>query len=173
MEKRKFSREQAFTLHQKIMLIGFSAMAFFIFIELININLTMAGNFITFLFFFISLFFLALAFSEKTLIKINDKLYKGKSIFGVVIHRKNVKLTDRSVVSILKFKKNQKFAFVSAASPDQTEAFNSFELFVLNKNHTKRDSVLYFRNEENADEAIDFLSSDFPLKKEIFSPNFD
>ena len=90
-----------------------------------------------------------------------------------MLFRRKVKIDNRPILSLLKFKKNQKFAFVSAARPDQADSFNSFELFVLNEKHTKRDSVLYFKNEQNAEQAIDFLTTDFPLKHEIFSPDFD
>ena len=81
-------------------------------------------------------------------------------------------MNNRPVVSILKFKKSQKFAFFSAAKPDLSEEFNSFQLFVLTDNHIKRDSVMYFKKEENAQKAIQFLTSDFPLRHEVFSPNF-
>jgi hypothetical protein len=81
-------------------------------------------------------------------------------------------LTDKPVVSILKFKKIQKFAFFSVAKPDLSESFYSFERFVLNKNHFKRDSIMYFKQEKCANDAIEFLTKDFPLRHELFSPNY-
>jgi len=81
-------------------------------------------------------------------------------------------LTDKPVVSILKFKKIQKFAFFSVAKPDLSESFYSFERFVLNKNHFIRDSFMYFKQEKCANDAIEFLTKDFPLRHELFSPNY-
>ena len=173
MKKQIFVREQAFTIHQVIMLIGFSAISLMIFTNLTENELNIIGYLIAILFLTLALYFIALAFSKKTLIKKNGNLYVGKSIFGFVLFRRKVKIDNRPILSLLKFKKNQKFAFVSAARPDQADSFNSFELFVLNEKHTKRDSVLYFKNEQNAEQAIDFLTTDFPLKHEIFSPDFD
>lgn len=173
MKIQKFRSEFAFTLHQKIMLIGFSLIILLILIELINQNLNLIGYLLFFFFLILFLFLLALTFSKKELIKKNKKLYKAKSFLGVTLLKRKVNLSDRPVVSILKFKKNQKFAFVSAARPDQADSFNSFEIFLLNENHTKRDSIIYFKKEENANNAIAFFINNFPLKYEIFSPRFD
>lgn len=173
MRKNRFIRERAFTIHQMILLIGFSAISLQFFLQLMDYNLTLSGYLTAAFFLTLTLYLLGLAFSKKTLIKKESKLYKGKSIFGILLTRRKIKLNDRPVVSILKFKKKQKFAFVSAASPDQADAFNSFELFVLNEKHTQRDSVVYFSKEHSAEEAVAFLTQDFPLRHEIFSPDFD
>ncbi len=168
----KIALESRYSLHQKVMLFGFSFIAFTGFFNLISENLNMLGYLIAFLFFTLSIYFLALAFSKKGLLKRGQKLYKTSSFLGFIIFRRKISIIERPIVSILKFKKKQKFAFVSSANPDQSETFNSFEIFVLNQRHTKRDSVIYFKKKENADKAIDFLTTNFPLKHEIFSPDF-
>jgi len=99
-------------------------------------------------------------------------LYKAKFFRGITLFNRKVDLTDRPVISILKFKKSQKYPFFSVARPDLSESFNSFEIFVLNKTHYKRDSVMYFKKEKSADNVIEFLTNDFPLRHEIFSPNY-
>lgn len=170
---KKIALEAAFSLHQKIMLIGFSSIILKILSELLAINLNVTGYVVLFSFSLLFLFLMALAFSKKSLIKNGEKLFKAKSFLGFTLFKRKVDLSERPIVSILKFRKRQKFSFVSAASPDQSESFNSFEIFVLNDRHTKRESVFYFKKEENAKLAVEFLTNDFPLKLEVFSPNFD
>jgi hypothetical protein len=172
MKKQLFVREYAFTFHQMIMLLGFSAISLMIFIQFVAIELTVLGYGIALLFLMLGLYFLALTFSKKALIKKNGNLFKGKSIAGFVLSRKKINLDARPVLSILSFKKNQKFAFVSAARPDQADSFNSFELFILNEKHTQRDSLLYFKNKKNAEAAVAFLTTNFSLRQEVFSPDF-
>ncbi|MFV8226906.1 hypothetical protein [Christiangramia aquimixticola] len=171
MRQEKLILETSFSLHQKIILIGFSLIPLMFIIELIEKRLNWKG----YIFFIIALllfcYLISLAFSKKGLIKKNQKLYKAKFFKGIILFKQKINLKDRPVVSILKFKKSQKFAFFSAAKPDLGESFNSFEIFILNRTHYKRDSIMYFKKEESSQEAVKFLTNDFPLKHEIFSPN--
>ena len=141
-------------------------------IELIDNNLNWKGYLIFILSLLLFFYLISLAFSQKGLIKKGNKLYRAKFFNGITLYKNKVRLNDRPVVSILKFKKRQKYAFFSAAKPDLDKSFNSFEIFVLNDRHIKRDSVMYFKNEESSRKAIEFLTTDFPLRHEVFSPNF-
>ncbi len=154
------------------MLFGFTIIALLFLTQHIKANMVLIDFLISIFFLFLGLFLLALMFSRKSLIVKKEKLYRSISIFGILLFRKKIKLYDRPIVSILKVKKSQKFAFVSSANPDQSESFSSFEIYVLNKKHTLRDSVVYFKKERNAHEAVNFLIENLPLKLEIFSPDF-
>lgn len=170
--EEKLPLEPSFNLHQKMILMGVSLLPAWFVVELSERFLSLTGY--LFLMFFLLLFFylVSLTFSKKGLIKKGNKLYKAKIINGITLSRSKVNLTDRPVVSILKFKKSQKMIWFSIAKPDLAQSFNSFEVFVLNDRHIKRDSVMYFEREENANKAIEFLTTDFPLRHELFSPNF-
>ena len=172
MKQEKFISETAFSLHQRVILIGFSLPPLLFLVALCLIDLNWKGYIFFLVILFLFLMFISLAFSKKGLIKKGDKLYKGKFFLGSTIFRRKIKLHNRPVVSILKFKKSQKLSFFSAARPDLGEQFNSFEIFILTGNHIKRDSVMYFKKEENAQKAIQFLTNDFPLRHEVFSPDF-
>ena len=171
MKSEKLPLEQSFNLQQKIILVGISLIPLLLIIALINIQLNWKGYlvFITILLLFIYL--ISLAFSKKGLIKKENKIYKAKFFRGLTLFKRKIDLTDRPVASILKFKKSQKLAFFSAAKPDLNESFNSFEIFVLNKTHYKRDSIIYFKNESSAKKAIEFITQDFSLRHEVFSPD--
>lgn len=171
MKTKKLPLESSFNLQQKIILLGISLIPLLFIIVLINIKLNWKG----YLFFTFTLllfvYLISLAFSRKGLIKNDDKIYKAKFFQGFTLFKRKIDLKDRPVASILKFKKSQKLAFFSAAKPDLSESFNSFEIFVLNKTHYKRDSVMYFKQESSAQKAINFITQDFPLRNEVFSPN--
>ncbi|PZD78659.1 hypothetical protein [Mesonia sp. K7] len=83
-----------------------------------------------------------------------------------------INLIDKPKLSVLKFKKVQKFAFFSAARPDLGSGFNSYEINILNKNHTKREAILVLKKEENSKKVIEFLTANFSLVHETYSPKF-
>ncbi|MFD1095594.1 hypothetical protein [Salegentibacter chungangensis] len=171
MKKENLILEPSFNLQQQIIILGISLIPLMFIIALIEAKLNWKG-YLTFTFVLLLFSYLfALAFSKKGMIKKGNKLYKAKFFRGHTLFRQKVDLSDRPVVSILKFKKSQKLAFFSAARPDLSESFNSFEIFVLNENHFKRDSVMYFEEEDSAKKAVEFLTTDFPLRHEVFSPN--
>ena len=86
--------------------------------------------------------------------------------------KKRIDISKTPKVAILKFKKSQKFAWFSAAKPDLATAFNSFEINILNDNHTKHKSIIALKKQDNVERAIKFLTTNFDLKNEVFSPNF-
>ena len=142
-------------------------------IEMLEMSLNWKG-YIFFIFtLLIFLYLTALAFSSKGLVKNGDRLYTAKFFKDFTLFKSKVGLNDRPVVSVLKFKKRQKYVWFSIAKPDLDKAFNSFEIFVLNERHIKRDSVMYFKSEESSQKAVEFLTTDFPLRHEVFSPNFN
>lgn len=168
----KLPLEASFNLHQKMILLGVSLLPAWFVVELSGRILSLTGYLILMIFLLLFFYLVSLTFSKKGLIKKDHKLYKAKIFNGLTLSRNKVNLTNRPVVSILKFKKSQKMIWFSIAKPDLATSFNSFEVFVLNERHIKRDSVMYFASEENANKAIEFLTTDFPLRHELFSPNF-
>ncbi len=171
-QQDKIVFERSFNLQQKLIIMGFSLFPLLFIIVLLEQNLNWKGYLIFIVALLLFLYLIALAFSRKGLIKKEQFLYKGKIFRGYTLFKQKIDLTDRPVVSILKFKKRQKFAFFSVAKPDLSHSFNSFEIFVLNANHFKRDSVMYFKEEKSANKAIEFLTRDFPFTHEIFSPQY-
>tara|TARA_R110002124_G_scaffold286715_1_gene468424 strand:- start:88 stop:609 length:522 start_codon:yes stop_codon:yes gene_type:complete len=173
MKNDKITFEPRFSFHQRTVLTGFFIISL---IGTFN-SIPTQSNIFEYLglmfFVLLSLILLILVFSKKGLQKTGEKLYRTISFREIIIFKTRIELSDRPIVSLLKFRKTQKFAFVSSANPDQGESFNVFEIFVLNERHTKRDSVIYFKHKESANTAIEFMTKDFALKHEIFSPNFD
>ena len=172
MGKENLILEDIFSTHQKIHIFALVSPILAFVIELSEVRLNWIGILFLLFFLFIFLAVMGFAFSKKGFQKSDGKLFKARFFQGKVLSRKTIDLVDRPVVSILKFKRSRKFAFFSAAKPDLASTFNSFEIYVLNDRHFKRDLLMRLTSEEKAVEAVEFLSSDFLLRHEVYSPNF-
>ena len=173
MAKDLIVLENRYRSHQRVVLICFAFTSLLFVYNSINETGDLTGIFVTIFFLILTVYLICLAFSKKGLLSQNDKLYKIISIGKIILLKTNVKFSNRKIVSILVFRKRQKYAFIPSSNPDQGESLTVNEIFLLNENHTERDSVIYFEKRENSELAIDFLTSHFPLKYEEFSPDFD
>lgn len=113
-----------------------------------------------------------LTLSKKGLVKNNLHLYKGIFIFNILLFKKKINLKNKICFSILKFRKSQKYAFFSAASPDASHSFNSFDLYLLNKKHTEKNLLISLKKEKNSKLAKDFVASFKDFNYELYSPDF-
>ena len=172
MGKENLILEDSFSTHQKIHIFALASPILALVIELTEIQLNSIGVLFLLLFLFIFIVIMCFAFSKKGFVKREGKLFKARFFRGKILSRKSINLVDRPVVSILKFKRSRKYAFFSAAKPDLASTFNSFEVYVLNERHIKRDLLMRLTLEENAMEAVKFLCEDLLLRHEIYSPNF-
>ena len=120
----------------------------------------------------IFIFLVTLTLSKKGLVKNNIHLYKGIFIFNILLLKKKIDLKDKVSFSILKFRKSQKYAFFSAAYPDASHSFNTFDLYLLNQKHTEKDLLISLKKENNSKLATDFIASFKDFNYEIYSPDF-
>jgi len=166
--------EHRFTTHQKISILFYmGAPLIFIIFTLLRRDLNEKGYVALLVFCLIYCLLIAIAFLKRGFIKIGTNLYRGSFLFNKLIFKTKIDFTKRPKLSILKFKKNQKLAFFSVANPDIASEFNAFDIYVLNENHTKRDLLLSLKDENNAKKGVAFLTHNFNLKYEDFSPNFN
>ncbi|MDT0295568.1 hypothetical protein ACFQ3R_02060 [Mesonia ostreae] len=167
--------EHRFNTHQKlVILLGVGFPLIITFITLCSLIPLM--HFVIFLFLLINLLLygilVAIAFLKRGFYKKNAKLYKASFFYTKLIFKSKIRLVNRPKLAILKFKKAQKYAWFNVANPDMTSSFNAFEINILSENHTQRDCILILKNEDHANNAVEFLSSNFPLKLEMFNPDF-
>jgi hypothetical protein len=116
--------------------------------------------------------FILTAFSKKGLVKTNRDLYIGYYLSNTLLFKSKIDLNNKVCFSILKFKKSQKFAFFSAANPDASHSFNTFDIYLLNEKHTEKDMLISLKKEKNSKLATDFLTSFRNFRYEIYSPDF-
>jgi hypothetical protein len=135
-------------------------------------DLNSKGYLILLIFILIYTAMVCLAFTKRGLLKQNSDLYRGLYFMNKLILKKKISLNDKSKVAILKFKRNQKLAWFSAAQPDMASEFNAFDITLLNNKHTQKEILVSLSNEAICKATIDYLESEFNLKHEIYSPDF-
>jgi|GEM_PF-1784154 len=109
---------------------------------------------------------------KKGLYKGNSDLFIGYFTWGKLIFKQKLSLNKAKAVSILKFKRRERGAFLSVANPEFSTAFSSFEVYALNEKHTQRKILISLRKEINAKRALEFVKRNTALKEEIYSPDF-
>ena len=169
--------EDRFTNHQKLIILVAIGLPFLLGIyELggmaLNSNLNINGYLVLVILIFIYSGLIIIAFLKRGFVKINSELYTGSFFREKLILKKRVDLSNTPKVAILKFKKAQKLAWVSIANPDLATEFNAFEINFLNDRHTKRKPILTLKKEANIEPTIKFLTENFDLENEAYSPRF-
>ncbi|MDB4180976.1 hypothetical protein N9611_01855 [Flavobacteriaceae bacterium] len=113
-----------------------------------------------------------IAFTKIGLLKKEDKLYRGLYFEKKLILKKKIDVTNKSKVSILKFKRNQKMAWFSAAKPDLSLEYNAFDITLLNDKHTQKETLISLSNKGISKKAVEYLVTNFSMICEIYSPDF-
>jgi len=165
--------ENRFSVHQKLMILFYLGAPIIVaLVSLSKLDLNYIGYLVLFVLCIIYGVLICISYSKRGFIKINSDLYRGLFFRNKLILKKRIDLRNKSVISVLKFKKHQKFAFFSAAKPDLATSFNALEINILNDRHTVREEIITIKMTENADRTIKFLTTNFNLKNEVFSPDF-
>ncbi len=123
---------------------------------------------------FIAILFLGVSiwFMKKGFMKNSHGLHIGYFSWGKLVFTEHIRLLNKPKVTILKFRKRERAGFVSIANPEFSQAFNAFDIYLLNEKHTVKKQVISFKSEKNAQLALNFLTSNSKLKHEIYSPDF-
>jgi len=165
--------ESRFTTHQKTHLIlSIGAPFILVIFLLIRLDLTYLGSLVLLLFIISYSAIICLAFTKTGLLKKRDKLYRGLYFAKKLILKKKIDLTNKSKVSILKFKRNQKMAWFSAAKPDLALEYNAFDVTLLNGKHTQKKMLVSLSNKDISKKTVEYLETNFSMKFEIYSPDF-
>lgn len=109
---------------------------------------------------------------KKGLVKNKKGIHIGYFTWEKLLFLEPIGILGKSSVSILKFKRRGRAAFTSIANSDFSEAFNTFEIYLLNEKHTVKEKVLTLKTQEKADSAISFMTEQSRLVFELYSPDF-
>lgn len=165
--------ESRFTTHQKTHIILSIGAPFIIMIVLLlKMNLNQRGYIALFIFILIYSLMVCLAFTKRGILKEGSNLYRGLYFKNKRILKKKIGITDKSKISILKFKRSQKMAWFSVARPDLGSEFNAYDITLLNDKHTQKERLVSLSNNDIAEKTIEFLEAHFNLTYEIYSPDF-
>ena len=109
---------------------------------------------------------------KKGLYSADNAVYFGFFSWGKLIYKYRINLEMAKAISILKFKRRERGAYLSIANPEYSSAYNSFEVYALNERHTERKIIIPLKKEEYAKKALEFLAQHTFLREEIYSPDF-
>ncbi|MDX6748094.1 hypothetical protein SHK09_14955 [Polaribacter sp. PL03] len=169
----KIILEDRFTNHQKITFLLYLGAPFLIKIFfLLKYNLSLKDYLIISICAICYAFLISIAFLKRGFLKRNSNLYIGSFFLSKLFFKTRIDISETPKLAVLKFRKSQKLAWFSDAKPDLADIYQTFEINILNERHTKRESILDFKKNENVEPTIDFLTSNFDLKYEKYNPNF-
>ena len=117
---------------------------------------------------------------KKGIVIENKLIHIGYYLFGLKIFKQKVEAENMKIITLLKFIKSTNYNYekrhpsnVTRWEPNLNYQSNSFQIFLLNENHTKKKKVLSLVNEQNSNKAIEFIKKNTNLKIEIYNPNFE
>jgi len=170
-EQNEIIIEYNYDNYQKVNLIIFiiTILGIVIFLLQQTFSLLLLG-FITF-FSLIIIFSIIALFSKNGLVVKNKELYIADFFLTKLLHKRKVKFTDKSAFSILKLRKKQK-TVMTVSNPDSSYRLISYDIYLLNDKHTKKQYLMSLRNENDSKNASEFISTYSNFKYEIYSPDF-
>ncbi len=172
-EKNQLILDYVFSGHQKIHIYIFALLGFVLLIGIIisspvPISIIAGIGLIVWVFIALTTIIIKKGF-------VHDKTgtHLGYFSWGKLLIKEPITLLDRPILTVLKFKRNQKLGFISAANPEFSESFNTFDIYLLNEKHTLKDKVIGLKSDKASKQAINFLTNHLPLRYEVYSPDFD
>lgn len=170
---RRLILESKLTSHQKLhVLLSLGGPVLIVIYKITTLESYFKTNALLVLFILVFIGIVCSVFLKKGVLKVGKTLYKGTFLFNKLLVKKKVDLSDKPKVSILKFKRNQKMAWFSIASPDASLIYLKSDVTLLNEKHTEKEVLISLDNEENANQVVSFLAEHFHMKNEIYSPDF-
>ena len=169
---RKVILEDRFDTHQKMIFLIFIGLPFTGIISRLFDSLNFNPNISSFFLITLYIHLVVFAFQKRGFVKKQTDLYSGAFFFDILLRKKRIVLENYNKLAVLKLRKSQKTAWLAGPNPDNANSFNSFEINILNKKHTKRKPIITLKKEYQSNKVIEFLTSNFNLTLETYSPDF-
>ena len=116
---------------------------------------------------------------KKGIVIENKLIHIGYYLFGLKIFKQKVETENMKIITLFKFIKSTNYNYekrhpsnVTRWEPNLNYQSNSFQLFLLNENHTEKKKILSLVKEQNSNKAIEFITKNTNLRMEIYNPNF-
>ena len=160
-----------FSSHQKTHILLYLATPLLIIsVSLIIQSQSLNGFIVGILILLLCVFVISIAYARKGLVEKNGNLYRCIFLDRQLLIKKKINQKDKLDFSVLKFKKSQKMAWFSTARPDLGTGFDTFDITLLNKDHTKKDLMISVKKEEYADLVVEFLKKNSTLNHNSYQP---
>ena len=175
---QKLILNSALTAHQKFVLSLLFLVTFFIgsiyvlsfLLGHFRDTVLYEGDYVGFLMFPVSLYALLHLLSKNGFVIKNNELRTAKFIFKTPWKGKKVDLSDKTDISILKYKGAQRFTFAVVANPNQTYEVYNNRIYLLNSNHSVKDLIFTTKDASSAEKAVSFLNENFGLNFSNYNP---
>ena len=115
---------------------------------------------------------LVFVFSKNGFIINEQGLFKTYFFVKKPFFKNHIDLINKPKLSILEKRKSQRLPSISVIYPRPSFNFVTYDLFILNNNHTSKYEIISLDKKENATKAVDFLTKYLNLKSENYSPNY-
>ena len=152
----------------------------FVFIMLMKVEPDLIMNLLKLVFEIAVVICVCLMILKKGILIENKFIYIGYYLFGLKIFKQKLETENMQIITLLKFIKSTNYNYekrhpsnVTRWEPNLNYQSNSFQIFLLNENHTKKKKLLNLVKKENSDKAIEFITKNTNLKIEIYNPNFE
>lgn len=152
-----------------------------IFLGIFNFKISSKIILIQSLFALILISLFSLLFLKKGLSIKNSELFYCYFIFKFKVFQKKINLENLTIFSTLKFNKSPNYAYFIGIRPILTRnidqsmkySYKSFEINLLNENHTYKKKIIVLQSEEFNELTKNFIKENLNFKYEKYSPNFN
>ena len=165
-------RSLEFNQYKNLFILTF--ICFFVFLGISNSEFTKVTIWIEIVLGVLILFFICIMLLKKGIVVNDVTLSKGYFLFGFLIAKKKIIVANLPIISLLICSRSTNYnVVIRKYEPRLSLNMESFDLYLLNKNHTVKSIFLRFEKEESSNKAIEFLINNTTLKFEKFNPNFE
>ena len=118
----------------------------------------------------LNLIFIAILFTKKGLIVENEKLYASTFLFGFVLRKTQINISNFRKLSLSEGKLSTNYAYSYDIKefhnwePDLNHSVKSFTLFAVNESETHKQKILMLTKPEKVKLTIEFLSKSTHLR---------
>ena len=152
----------------------------FVFLMLMKIEPDLIMNFLKLIFGIAVVVCVCLMILKKGIVIENKVIHISYYLFGLKIFKQKVETENMKIITLFKFIKSTNYNYakrhpsnVTRWEPNLNYQSNSFQIFLLDENHTEKKKVLSLVKEQNSNKAIEFITKNTDLKIEIYNPNFE
>jgi hypothetical protein len=161
-------RNLDFNQFRNVFILNFMCLVFLISIFLNTDN----SNVLILLLAGLSFILISLLVLKKGIVVKQDKIFIGYFLFGRLLFKNEVDCRGMHIITLLMFGKTQNYNYSNHWEPKLNYKIASFELFLVNENHTIKEKILNLSKEESSKKGIEFLLKNTGMEFQKYNPSF-
>lgn len=107
----------------------------------------------------------------------NEQIRTAYFLFGMLLKTNIIETKKMNIVSILTFRKRSNYKYpkrwnsFNRWEPNLEYSATSYQLYLLNENHSVKRKLISFMKEESSIKALNFLLQNAEMKVAVYNPN--